>query len=239
VEPLDENILNALNEGDLREGRIKSKEMASTFIELGMDKEETRRVWDIHNKSMFLNMTRGIQYLDEVKELLLEGFEEALKEGPLASEEVMGLKFKLVDAKLHEDAVHRGPAQVLPAVRKAIYGSIMLAEPCLAEPIQKVFISSPVEYIGNCSREIQNRRGIMIGQEIFGDVSEMEFEVPIAEMFGFAGDIRSATGGKGLFSTEMKGFKTLPRNLQDKIVREIRQRKGLSDEPYGAEHYLG
>ena len=79
----------------------------------------------------------------------------------------------------------------------------------------------------------------MTGQEIFGDISEMEFEVPIAEMFGFAGDIRSATGGMGLFSTEMKGFNTLPRNMQDKIVKEIRQRKGLSDEPFSAEHYLG
>ena len=239
VEPLDEGIINALNNNDLKEGRIKSKEMAKEFIEFGMDKEEARRVWTIYNKSMFLNMTRGIQHLDEVKELLLEGFEEALKEGPLASEEVTGLKFKLVDAKLHEDAVHRGPAQVLPAIKNAIYGVMMLANPCLVEPIQKVFISAPIEYIGACNREIQNRRGIMVDQEIFGEVSEMEFEVPIAEMFGFAGDIRSATGGRGLFSTEMKGFNTLPLYLQDNVVREIRQRKGLSPEPFSDEHYLG
>ena len=115
----------------------------------------------------------------------------------------------------------------------------MLADPCLYEPIQKVYISAPIEYIGACSQEIQNRRGIMTGQEIFGEVSEMEFEVPIAEMFGFAGDIRSATAGRALFSTEMKGFNTLPRNLQDNIVKEIRQRKGLSAEPFSAEHYIG
>ena len=213
--------------------------MAQKFIEFGMDKEEARRVWTIYNKSMFLNMTRGIQYLDEVKELLLEGFEDALNEGPLASEEVSGLKFRLVDAKLHEDAVHRGPAQVLPAIKGAINGVIMLADPCLLEPIQKVFVSAPIEYIGACSQEIQNRRGVMTGQEIFGEVSEMEFEVPIAEMFGFAGDIRSATAGRALFSTEMKGFNTLPRNLQGNIVKEIRQRKGLSAEPFSAEHYIG
>ena len=239
VEPLDEGILDALNSNGLSEGKVKSKEMAQEFIRFGMDKEEARRVWEIHSKCMFLNMTRGIQHLDEAKELLLEGFETALKEGPLASEEVTGLKFKLVDAKLHEDAVHRGPAQVLPAIRNAIYGAIMLADPCLVEPIQKVFVSAPMEYIGACSREIQNRRGIMARQEVYGDVSEMEFEVPIAEMFGFAGNIRSATGGKGSFSTEMKGFNTLPRNLQDGVVKEIRQRKGLSAEPFSAEHYLG
>lgn len=239
VEPLEKSIFNAINSGDLKEGKIKSKEMANEFIKFGMDKEEARRVWDVCNKSVFINMTRGIQHLDEAKELLLEGFEEALKEGPLASEEVMGLKFKLVDAKLHEDAVHRGPAQVLPAIRNAIYGAMMMAKPCLVEPIQKVFVSAPIDYIGQCSREIQNRRGIMVGQEIVGNVSEMEFEVPVAEMFGFAGDIRSATAGKALFSAEMKGFNILPQHMQEGIVGEIRQRKGLSAEPFSAEHYLG
>ena len=221
VEPLDKPIYDALIEGELKEGRIKTKETAQDFIALGMDKEEARRVWDIHNRSMFINMTRGIQYLDEVKELLLEGFEAALKDGPLANEEVVGLKFKLSDAKLHEDAVHRGPAQVLPAIKKAIYAAIMSANPCLLEPIQKVFISAPVDYMGNCNKDIQNRRGKIVEQNIKGIVAEMDFEVPIAEMFGFAGDIRSATGGKGDFSTEMKGFEVLPIYLQDDIVRHL------------------
>ncbi len=237
VEPLDKNIYNALIEGDLKEGRIKTKDAALEFIDLGMDKEEARRVWAIYNRSMIINMTRGIQYLDEVKELLLEGFEATLKDGPLAGEEVVGLKFKLSDAKLHEDAVHRGPAQVLPAIKKAIYASIMSANPCLLEPIQKVFVSAPADFMGNCNKDIQNRRGKIVEQNIKGIVAEMDFEVPIAEMFGFAGDIRSATGGKGDFSTEMKGFEVLPVYLQDDIIRQIRQRKGLSSEPYGPEHY--
>ena len=239
VEPLEETIFNAISDGTLKEGKIKSKETANEFIRLGMDMQEARRVWHVKNRSIFLNMTRGIQHLDETKELLLEGFEQTLNEGPLAAEELMGLKFRLVDAKLHEDAVHRGPSQVLPAIRNAIYGAIMLARPCLVEPIQKVFISSPVETIGACNREIQNRRGMMVSQKIAGDVSEMEFEVPVAEMFGFASDIRSVTGGRAVFTSEMKGFRTLPGHLQDAIVCEIRQRKGLSAEPFGAEHYLG
>ncbi|MCF0125668.1 MAG: DUF4131 domain-containing protein, partial [Clostridia bacterium] len=90
--------------------KLKIEEQISRCL----DKEEARRVWAVHNRSIFLNMTRGIQYLDEVKELLLEGFESALENGPLGNEISMGLKFKLHDAKLHEDAVHRGPAQVLP-----------------------------------------------------------------------------------------------------------------------------
>ena len=184
-------------------------------------------------------MTRGIQYLDEIKELLLEGFESAMDEGPIAKEKVMGIKIKLMDAKIHEDAVHRGPAQVLPAIRKAVYGAIMMAEPALLEPIQKVFINTPQDYMGAATREIQNRRGQIIDMSQEGDMSTVESTVPVAEMFGFAGDIRSATEGRCLWSTENAGFERLPRELQGEIIRQIRQRKGLSDQPYGPDHYLG
>ena len=183
-------------------------------------------------------MTRGIQYLDEVKELLLEGFESALDDGPVANEIAMGLKFKLVDAKLHEDAVHRGPAQVLPAIRKAIYGAMMLAQPALLEPMQKVFINVPQDYMGASTREVQNRRGQIVNMEQDKDMVMIESKVPVAEMFGFAGDIRSAAEGRCLWSTEMCGFEKLPNEMQKQIVKEIRQRKGLSPEPYGPDHYL-
>lgn len=240
VEPLEEELFNAYQDGDLKEGRVKGKEAAAEFMEYGLDKEEARRVWAAHNRSLFINMTRGIQYLDEVKELLLEGFESALEDGPLANEIAMGLKFKLHDAKLHEDAVHRGPAQVLPAIRKAIYAAIMTAKPALLEPMQKVFINTPQDYMGACTREIQNRRGQIVDMsQDTGDMATIESKVPVAEMFGFAGDIRSAAEGRCLWSTEMSGFERLPGEMQKNIIREIRQRKGLSEEPYGPDHYLG
>lgn len=239
VEPLEPELFQALQNGDLKEGRVKGKESANDFMEYGLDKEEARRVWDVYNRSMFINMTRGIQYLDEVKELLLEGFESALEDGPVANEIAMGLKFKLVDAKLHEDAVHRGPAQVLPAIRKAIYGAMMLAQPALLEPMQKVFINVPQDYMGASTREVQNRRGQIVNMEQDNDMVTIESKVPVAEMFGFAGDIRSAAEGRCLWSTEMAGFERLPNEMQRQIVKEIRQRKGLSPEPYGPDHYLG
>ena len=239
VEPIDESVYAAIEEGTLKEGKVKGKEMATSFMEAGLEKEEARRVWDVYNKSVFLNMTRGIQYLDEVRELLIEGFESALDAGPIANEIAMGLKFKLVDAKLHEDAVHRGPAQVLPSIRKAIFAAIMMAQPTLLEPVQKVFINTPQDYMGNATREIQNRRGQIIDMSQDGDMAAVESKVPVAEMFGFAGDIRSATEGRCLWSTENAGFERLPNELQKQIIREIRQRKGLSPEPYGPEHYIG
>lgn len=239
VEPLEDELFKALQEGKLKEGKVKGKEFANDFMEYGLDKEEARKVWDVYNRSVFINATRGIQYLDEVKELLIEGFESALNDGPLAKEIAMGLKFKLHDAKLHEDAVHRGPAQVLPAIRNAIYASMMSAGPTLLEPMQKVFINTPQDYMGPCTREIQNRRGQIVDMGQEGDMATIESKVPVAEMFGFAGDIRSAAEGRCLWSTEMSGFERLPREMQNQIVKEIRQRKGLSPEPYGPEHYVG
>ena len=239
IEPLEDSVFKAILEGDIKEGRVKGKELASKFTELGLTKDESKKVWDVYKRSLFINMTRGIQYLDEIKELLLEGFESAMDDGPIAREKVMGIKISLKDAKIHEDAVHRGPAQVLPAIRKAVYGSIMLAQPTLLEPIQKVYINVPQDYMGAATREIQNRRGQIVDMSQEGDMATIESKVPVAEMFGFAGDIRSAAEGRCLWSTESAGFERLPKELQKTIIREIRERKGLSPEPYGPDHYLG
>ena len=239
VSPLEDSIFDALQNGDIKEGKIKAKEEAQQFMEHGLDKEEARRVWDVYNKSLFINMTRGIQYLDEIKELVIEGFESALEEGPVANEIAMGMKFTLVDAKLHEDAVHRGPAQILPAIRNAIKGGMMMADPTLLEPVQKVFINTPTDYMGSVTKEILNRRGQIVDMPTEGDMVNVEAKVPVAEMFGFAGEIRSATQGRCLWSTENSGFERLPRELQSQIIRQIRERKGLSPEPFGPDHYLG
>jgi len=239
IEPLEDSIFQSILEGDIKEGRVKGKELASKFTEAGLTKDEAKKVWDVYKRSLFINMTRGIQYLDEIKELLLEGFESAMDDGPIAREKVMGIKILLKDAKIHEDAVHRGPAQVLPAIRKAVYGAIMLAQPTLLEPIQKVFINVPQDYMGAATREIQNRRGQIVDMSQEGDMATVESKVPVAEMFGFAGDIRSAAEGRCLWSTESAGFERLPKELQKIIIREIRERKGLSPEPYGPDHYLG
>ena len=239
IEPLSDELFNAIQDGKIKEGRVKKKENTSTFTEFGLPKDEAKKVWDVYKRSLFINMTRGIQYLDEIKELLLEGFESALDDGPIAREKVMGLKITLKDAKIHEDAVHRGPAQVLPAIRKAVYGAIMLANPTLLEPIQKVFINVPQDYMGAATREIQNRRGQIVDMSQEGDMATLESTVPVAEMFGFAGDIRSAAEGRCLWSTESAGFVRLPPELQKTIIREIRARKGLTPEPYGPDHYIG
>ncbi|OYT57910.1 elongation factor EF-2, partial [Euryarchaeota archaeon ex4484_162] len=145
---------------------------------------------------------------------------------------------KLVDAKLHEDAIHRGPAQVIPAVRNAIYGAITISDPILLEPIQKVFISTPQELMGDASRELNQRRAVVKDMKTEGDMVNIEAKAPVADMFGFASAIRSATGGRVLWNTENMGFEPVPKTLQNQVIRQIRERKGLKPEPYPPEYYM-
>lgn len=118
-EPLEEGVVTALKEGKLSM-KMEELERRKLLTDNGMDKDEARNISGYYGTNVLLNMTKGIQYLRETMELMLEGFEEALKNGPICREPVQGVKAKLMDVKLHEDAVHRGPAQVIPAVRQAV-----------------------------------------------------------------------------------------------------------------------
>ena len=162
-----------------------------------------------------------------------------MNKGPLAQEKCMALKVKLVDAKLHEDSIHRGPAQVIPAVRSAIYGAMCQAGRILLEPKQKVFINVTQEYMGDVVNEMPQRRGVIETIDQEGDVSIIASKVPVATMFGFASAIRSQTAGRALWSTENSGFEPMPGNLQDEVVLGIRKRKGIRPEPYDAAYYAG
>ncbi len=239
VEPLEPAVVKAILEGTIpTKQRIKdSKALAKQLQELGMSKDEAKDVVWIQDTNMFIDATKGIQSLHETMELVKEAYIEAMTKGPLGQEKCMAVKVRIVDAKLHEDSVHRGPAQVIPAVRSAIYGAMCQGRRILLEPIQKVFMNLPQELMGAAIGDVQSRRGVIqdINQE--GEVTVIASRVPVAQMFGFATAIRSATQGRVLWSTENAGFEPMPGNLQEEVVRKIRERKGLSPQPYDEAYY--
>jgi len=239
VEPLEESVIKAITSGEVKtEGRIKdSKALAKRLQEFGMERGEARGVQMFYGTNVFIDYTKGIQYLFETMELCKQSYEEAMRLGPLAQERVMNVKVKIVDAKLHEDSIHRGPAQVIPATRSAIYGAMAMAGRVLYEPVQKIYINVPPDVMGDAIREIQQRRGVIIDMRQDGENTIIESKAPVSEMFGFASAIRSATQGRALWSTENAGYERMPKEIQDKIVPEIRKRKGLSPQPYDANYY--
>jgi len=233
VEQLPEEVVDALRQGEIGSGTIRpndAKEMGRKFAEYGMDKDLMRKTYAINGTNVLVNDTKGIQYLHETKELLIEAFNEVCKKGPIAEEPLMSVMVKLKDAKLHEDAIHRGPAQTIPAMRNAIKGALVRANTALMEPIQKMHVSVPNDWLGGVTREITQRRGEIEDMPSDGEITTVIGKVPVAETFGFSNDIRAASQGRAVWNTENCGFEELPRSLLEKVVGEIRQRKGLKPE---------
>ena len=238
VEALPRDVIALLKEGAINMNAPETERRA-ILMEAGLEKDEARNVADVFESNLLLDLTKGIQYLRETMELIIEGFREAMKTGPLTREPCEGIKVKLVDVTLHEDAVHRGPAQVIPAVRQAIFAAILMAKDVVLEPMQKVFISVPQSLMGSATQQIQGRRGQILDIDSEGDTVVVVGKTPVAEMFGFAGDLRSATEGRAIWSTEFLGFEVLTQSLQPEIVKEIRQRKGLKAELPKPHDFIG
>jgi len=237
VEPMKPEVVELIKSGSVSM-KMSEIDRRNLLIGAGMTKDEAKGITHIFESNIYIDMTKGVQYLRETMELILEGFEEVMKEGPLSREPCQGVQVKLVDVKLHEDAVHRGPAQVIPASRQAIQAATLMAGPTLLEPYQKVFIQVPQEQMGGATREIQGRRGMILNMQTEGDTIILEAKAPVAELFGFAGDLRSATEGRAMWSTEFAGFETIPANMLKDVVKGIRQRKGLKLEPPKASDFM-
>ena len=240
VEPLTEEVVQALREGHFGNGPVRAKDAKETgnkFAEFGMEKNLMRKIYAINGTTVLVNDTKGIQNLHETRELIIEAFNDVCKKGPIAEEPLTGIMVKLVDAKLHEDAIHRGPAQTIPAVRNAIKGALIRASSVMFEPIQKIRIDAPNEWIGGITREVTTRRGIIEDMPVEGGVASVIGKMPVAESFGFSNDIRAATQGRAVWNTENAGYVQVPSDLFHKVSGEIRRRKGLKEEIPGESQY--
>jgi elongation factor 2 len=232
VAPLEDEVYNLIRSGDLPEGRVKKKSEAVTKVlseTLGWGSDEIRNVKDIYKGSMFLDETRGEVNIGEVIEMVMDAFEMVMDEGPLAREPTMKMKVSLVDIKLHEDAIHRGPAQVYPAVRDAVKGAMQGAGSAIFEPLQVHVIEAPDNFMGTITKLVGGKRGQMLDMKQEDSTSQIKSKIPVAEMIGWSNDLRSATEGRGTSSIVEQDFERVPQSMQDDIIKKIRERKGLSE----------
>jgi len=135
---------------------------------------------------------------------------------------------------LHEDAIHRGPAQMYPAVREGMRGAMMHSGPMMLEPLQILQLEAPADYLGDLSKLISNKRGQLLDVQQEGNTITVRAKMPVGEMFGWISALRSATGGRGVSSVVDQLFQRLPEELQQRIIKQLRDRKGLTDAMVGA-----
>ncbi|MEB3851738.1 MAG: elongation factor EF-2 [Desulfurococcales archaeon] len=240
VEPLNEETITLIQKGEVFEGQDPRERARTLADKAGWDYDEARRIWSIdENLNVFVDKTSGVQYLREVKDTILAAFRIATKEGPLAAEPVRGIKVVLHDAVIHEDPVHRGPGQIYPAVRNAIWAGMLTARPTLLEPIQKLDIRTPMEYVSAIAAVLARKRGRILEVQSAGAAARVIAEVPVAESFDLAGELRSATAGRAFWGTEFSRWAPVPDSMLEDLIRKIRQRKGLPPHPPRVEDLIG
>ena len=236
VEPLDDAVYKLIKTNQLPEIRFKKRdlEVREKLVAAGWDTKEADKIKEIYKGNVFVDATRGIVHIGEIMEMVLDMFRDVMNNGPLAKEPCVKIKVSLVDCKLHEDAIHRGPAQLYPAIREGIRGSMMTAVPVMFEPLQLTQIEAPSEYMGEISKLVSNKRGQLLEMNQEGALVMAKAKMPVMELIGWSSDLRSATGGRGNSSLIDQVFERLPGELQDKVVKQIKSRKGLTDAQLGA-----
>ncbi|MBD1814247.1 elongation factor G [Microcoleus vaginatus DQ-U2] len=145
-----------------------------------------------------------------------QGMKEACESGIVAGYPVIDLKATMVDGSFHD--VDSSEMAFKIAGSMAIKEAVMKASPVLLEPMMKVEVEVPEDYIGNIIGDLNSRRGQIEGQETDQGIAKVSVKVPLAEMFGYATDIRSKTQGRGIFTMEFSHYEEVPRNVAEAII---------------------
>lgn len=231
-----------------KDAKVQAREIAEKY---GYDSEEVggKRLWGFGPEgtgaNWFIDATRAVQYLSEIKDSVNAGFQWATKNGPLCNEQVRGVIFRIFDVTLHADAIHRGMGQILPTARRACFAAMYLAEPTLLEPMYVAEIAVPVAETGGVYSTLSIRRGIVIEDvpRPGTPMTNIRAYLPVRDSFGFTKALRAETGGQAFpqcaFShwSIMSGDVFAEGSLRT-IVKEVRKRKGEREELPPLEEYF-
>jgi elongation factor 2 len=224
--------------GQIREDMDK-KELARILREKGWSADQARNVSAIDpSGNMLIDETKGVQFIQESMDSIKSGFDDVVHSGGLAHETLRGVKFILHHFVPHEDPAHRGLAQLMPATRRAMLGSMLIADPVLLEPILGIEVKCPQEQIGTVAGILSGRRGKLLNVDQKGVISIMLGEVPASETFDLSEAMRGGTAGKAMWSTYFKNWQSVPQSVIKNLVTDIRKRKGLNPEPPNPDEFI-
>ncbi|KAJ1867303.1 translation elongation factor 2 [Coemansia sp. RSA 989] len=246
--PLGEDLTKLLEEGKITARQDEKARGRQLVEEFNWDPNDSRKIWAFEPEekpaNLMIDSTKGVQYMNEIKDHCISGLRWAVATGPCADEPLRGIRFNINDVTLHADSIHRGAGQIITACRNVVYASILMAQPTLQEPIYLVEVQCPDSAMGGVYSVLNRRRGEIIDEEQHPGTNQMTIRgyLPINESFGFVTALRAETSGYAfpqlVFDhwAVMSGTALEPGKVAD-LIKELRVHKGLGPEMLGLEHY--
>jgi elongation factor 2 len=242
AEPLDEEVSKEIEAGRISprdDFKARARILADDF---GWDVTDARKIWcfgpDTNGANLLVDQTKAVQYLNEIKDSVVSGFQWASREGPVAEEPMRGIRFNIMDVTLHADAIHRGGGQLIPTARRVLYAATLLAEPALQEPVFLTEIQVPESAMGGVYGVLSRRRGHVFAEEQRPGTPLFTIKayLPVMESFGYNADLRSHTSGQAFPQSVFDHWQLLPggspldpTTKNGAIVQEMRKRKGIKE----------
>jgi len=250
AEPFPDGLAEDVDKGDIspkQEPKARARMLVDKYE---WEVNEARKIWcfgpEGTGPNMVVDCTKGVQYLNEIKDSVVAGFQWASKEGVLCEENLRGVRFNIYDVTLHTDAIHRGGGQIIPTTRRALYACMLTAGPRIMEPIYLVEIQCPEDSIGGIYGVLTRRRGHVFEEGAVAGTPMfiVKAYLPVNESFGFTADLRSNTGGKAFPQCVFDHWNILPGDPLDTttkpgvVVTATRKRKGLKEGVPALDNYL-
>ncbi|XP_061833882.1 elongation factor 2b-like [Nerophis lumbriciformis] len=248
--PFEDGLAEDIEKGEVtarQEQKARARYLADHYE---WDVGEAKKIWcfgpDGTGPNMLVDVTKGVQYLNEIKDSVVAGFQWAVKEGVLCEENMRSVRFEIHDVTLHTDAIHRGGGQIIPTARRVLYACELTAEPRMMEPVYLVEIQCPEAAMGGIYGVLTKRRGHVFDESsIMGTpMRVIKAHLPVNESFGFTADLRSNTGGQAFPQCVFDHWQILPGDPKDPtskpgvVVTDTRKRKGLKEGIPALDNYL-
>jgi len=250
AEPMPEGLPEAIDSGevnDKQEVKARGKILQEKF---NFDGTDARKIWcfgpEGTGSNILVDVTKAVQYLNEIKDSVIAAFNWATKEGVLCEENMRACRFNVHDVTLHTDAIHRGGAQIIPTARKCLYACVLTAAPRLLEPVYLVEVQCPENAIGGVYSTLSRKRGHVFYEEQKAGTPlyNVKAYLPVNESFGFTSDLRAATSGQAFPQCVFDHWQIMNADPMESgsraadIVAAIRARKGLNEGIPSLDRYL-
>jgi elongation factor 2 len=238
LQKLSDEVIEAIKMGKISEMQTRDDRQKTLRTQFEWDTDDARNAIAIEENNILVNKIKGRQYVEEVLDHVKSGFREAVHASVLAKEPAYGIKVNLEDIQVHEDPVHRGPAQILPMTWRPIWACLLLSDPKLLEPILSFECKVPNDFVSSVLSTVQKRRGRVLDMTTDEDLMIVKAEMPVSESFGIAEELRSSTQGRAFWATQFSRWSPVPEQMQLDVVKQIRERRGLNPTPPRAEEFL-